>query len=134
MTYQEMMEKVNSNKGLKGNIPVSRVWNYNEPCKVVIIDFVEKNDSQIDVTIAFKVGNKIIEKIFSFHTEGKASHFWNEFIENAFPNTDDLTGDDILGRPFVAEIVRNDRFENIKVFFHPQFCVEKCNVLFIFRI
>ena len=115
MTYQEMMEKINNNKGTKGGVAVSRVWNYNEPYKVVIIDFVEKNNSQIEVTIAFKVGNKIIEKIFHFQTEGKAAHFWNEFIENAFPDTDDLTGDDILGRPFVAEIVKNERYENIKV-------------------
>lgn len=115
MTYQEMMEKINMNKGSKGNVAVGRVWKYNDPIKVVIIDLDEKQDSQIDVTIAFKAGNKIIEKIFPFHTEGKASNYWNEFIEKAFPKVDELTGDDILGRPFVVEIVRNERFDNIKV-------------------
>lgn len=115
MTYQEMMAKVNANKSNMGSIPVSRVWNYNEPYKVIIIDFVEQEGTQVDVTIAFKAGGKIVEKVFQFHTEGKAAHFWNEFIDTAFPEVGDRTWDEVLGRPFSAEIVKNDKFENLHI-------------------
>ena len=115
MTYQEMMERMKVNKSNMGSIPVSRVWNYNEPYKVIIIDFVEKEDGQVDVTIAFKTGGKIVEKTFLFHTEGKAAHFWNEFIDSAFPEVGDRTWDEVLGRPFSAEIVKNEKFENLHI-------------------
>lgn len=115
MTYQEMMAKMKANKRNMGNIPVSRAWNYAEPYKVIVIDFVEQEESQVEVTIAFKAGGKIVEKTFQFHTEGKAAHFWNEFIDNAFPEADNRTWDEVLGRPFSAEIVKNDKFENLHI-------------------
>lgn len=115
MTYQEMMARVKANKSNMTSIPVSRAWNYKEPYKVIVIDLVKKEDSQVDVIIAFKVGDKIVEKTFLFNTEGKAAHFWNEFIDNAFPEAGDRTWDEVLGRPFSAEIVKNDKYENLHV-------------------
>lgn len=115
MTYKEMMDKVKANKGNVANIPISRSWNYKEPYKVIVVDMVEKEESQVEVVIAFKAGDKIIEKIFQFHTEGKAAHFWNEFVENAFPDVGERTWDEVLGRPFSAEIIKNDKFENLHV-------------------
>lgn len=115
MTYQELMARVNANKSNMGNIPVSRAWNYNEPYKAIIMECTEKEGSQIEVTIAFKAGANIVEKTFLFYTEGKAAHFWNEFIDNAFPEADELTWDQVLGRPFVVEIIKNDRFDNLRV-------------------
>ena len=115
MTYKEMMEKVKANKSNMASVPVSRAWNYKEPYKVIVINIVEQEDSQVAVTVAFKVGGKIIEKTFTFTTEGKASFYWNEFIDNAFPEAGDRTWDEVLGRPFSAEIVKNDKFENLHV-------------------
>ena len=115
MTYKEMMEKVKANKSNMASVPVSRVWNYKEPYKVIVIDFVEQEDSQVAVTVAFKVGGKIIEKTFQFTTEGKASFYWNEFVDAAFPEAGDRTWDEVLGRPFSAEIVKNDKFDNLRV-------------------
>lgn len=115
MTYQEMMAKLMDKKGSVSRNPVSRVWNYKEPYKVIVIDFAEQEDSLVDVTIAFKAGDKIVEKTFQFHTEGKAAHFWNEFVDNAFPDAGERTWDEVLGRPFSAEIVKNDKFENLHI-------------------
>lgn len=115
MTYQEMMAKVQANKSSMVNIPISRDWNYKEPYKFITINFEQLEDSKIDVTVAFKAGDKIVEKSFLFHTEGKASHYWNEFIDSAFPEARDRTLDEVLGRPFAAEIVKNDKFDNIRV-------------------
>lgn len=115
MTYKEMMERVKANRSNVPNIPVSRVWNYKEPYKAIVIDFVEQEESQVDVTIAFKAGGKIVEKTFQFHTEGKAAHFWNEFIDSAFPEVGDRTWNQVLGRPFSAEIVKNEKFENLHI-------------------
>lgn len=115
MTYQEMMAKVKANKSNMTSIPVSRAWNYGEPYKAIVIELVEKEDSQVDVTIAFKAGGKIIEKTFQFTTEGKASFYWNEFVDAAFPEAGDRTWDEVLGRPFSTEIVKNDKFDNLRV-------------------
>ena len=115
MTYQEMMTKVNANKSNMASIPVSHAWNYSQPYKATVINFVEQEGSRVDITIAFKAGGKIIEKTFQFHTEGKAAHFWNEFIDNAFPEVGDRTWDEVLGRPFSAEIVKNETYDNLHI-------------------
>ena len=115
MTYQELMAKVKNSKSGMANIPVSRSWNYNEPCKMIVTACEPKEGSQVDITVAFKASGKIIEKTFQFTTEGKASFFWNQFVDNAFPDAEDRNWDDVIGRPFSAEIVKNDSYDNLHV-------------------
>lgn len=115
MTYQEMMERVNANRTNSRPVPISRAWNYEEPYKMIIIESQESDDVHFNVTVAFKVENKIVERTFLFSKEGKASYFWEEFFSSAFPNVEETTWDQIYGRPFAAKIIKNGAYDNLKV-------------------
>lgn len=118
MTYADMMAKVNASKGTvtKARIGISHKWNYDEPYKMICLDFKETDNGKMDVTYGFKVNGEFVEFTRGYPIEGKAAYYWDQFINSAFPYaSDDVTLDMLLGRPFSAEIVKNDGFNNIKV-------------------
>lgn len=118
LTYTEMMKRVQINRGTVCNsrIGVTHKWNYAEPYKMICLEFKEVGDSKIEVTYGIKVGEEFVEKSRLYSTEGKAAYYWEQFIEAAFPYaSEETTLDMLLGRPFAAEIVKNEGYDNIKV-------------------
>ena len=117
MTYEEMMQQLqynrsNSSKSVIGNF---FKWNYGEPYKMICLDCKEEFP-KVELTFAFKVDDEYVQKKQEYTVDGNAAFFWKQFIENAFPNvSEELTIDMIIGRPFVAEIIKNGNFDNLHV-------------------
>lgn len=118
MTYDEMMEqlKLNHSNCYKRVVGESHKWNYDEPYKMVCLNCEEETKTKVELTFAFKVDEEFVQKKQTYILEGKALFYWKQFISDAFPNIpDDFTADMLIGRPFVAEIVKNGSFDNVHV-------------------
>lgn len=119
MKYEEIIAKMNEKRrsaGGKSLLAVSHKWDYNKPYRMMIEDYREVDDARIELTFGIKVDKEFAEKALLFTTDGRGSYYWTNFIAEAFPNEPEgLTLDMIIGRPFVAEIKKNDRFDNIQV-------------------
>lgn len=118
MTYDEMMEQLQLNRSncYKRVIGGFHKWNYGEPYKMVCLNCKEETGNKVELTFAFKVDEEFVQKKQTYILEGNGSFYWNQFISGAFPNiSDDFTTDMLIGRPFVAEIVKNGGFDNLHV-------------------
>jgi hypothetical protein len=118
MKYEDLLQKMQERRRNKLGInhSLGHRWDYNRPYEMLITDIAEGESGRLNITFAIKLEKDYVEKTISFITEGKGAFFWDDFITKAFPNPPEgLSLEDIIGRPFRAEIVKNDRYDNISI-------------------
>ncbi len=116
ITYDEMMSKVRSNKGNTLARYRTHKWNYKEPYKMMFTEVKEQEKGRLQITVGFKVDDEFLEKNFTFIVDGNALFYYEQFMEKAFPGApEELSFDAFLGRPFSAEIIKKDGFDNLSI-------------------
>ena len=116
ITYEEMMSKIRSNKGNTLARYRTHKWNYEEPYKMMFTEVKEQENGRLQITVGFKVDDEFLEKNFLFIAEGSGSYYYEQFMEKAFPGaSEEMPFDVFLGRPFSAEIIKKDGYDNLHV-------------------